>query len=189
MADIRRRTGSNESWRAPRSLPLFHFMLLVTFRETIPPLSCRMQCNALSSNAHRLEHQLRYEFVAGKFWRSAAKLSYMILLIHMEVLVYIISSATNLSYFTMNVVMRDFGAAYLYCIPLALLLHVIYENQLFVNTARRRLFVNTRRAHGFRCRSSAGAVPSSPSRAQFLLERLVRPSECKENDRNRLNQS
>jgi hypothetical protein len=78
---------------------------------------------------------------SGKFWRPTAKLSYMILLMHMEVLLYVIWSATNLSYFTMNVVMRDFGAAYLYCIPLALLLHVVHEKPLFVGTAQRRLFL------------------------------------------------
>uniref|UniRef100_A0A6G1SLV5 Nose resistant to fluoxetine protein 6 n=1 Tax=Aceria tosichella TaxID=561515 RepID=A0A6G1SLV5_9ACAR len=89
-------------------------------------------CNALLflRMASDWQHNYLMQMFAGRLWQSTAKLSYGILLIHVDVLFYVKSSYTTTNYFTKHALLTDFSAAYFYCIPLAAFLYVVYENPI-----------------------------------------------------------
>lgn len=67
---------------------------------------------------------------AAPYWSKLVKLNLAILLIHLDVLVYQIHSLTTLVQFNKLNIFIGYASAYLFCIPVAIILHVLFENPI-----------------------------------------------------------
>jgi hypothetical protein len=110
----------------PSQQKLIFANMFTTFRMTWAT------CNAIILTRMASDWRKTYlmQLFASRFWQSLVKLNYAILLIHMEVLLYVTSGAGSVGYFSKQTVLADFSSAYFYCIPLATILHVVYENPI-----------------------------------------------------------
>ena len=73
---------------------------------------------------------------SSKFWLPVIKLNLAILLVHVDVLFSLASNSLVIDYFSYSNMLRLFCTAYLTCIPLAILVHVIFESPVNKLTKR-----------------------------------------------------
>lgn len=87
---------------------------------------------------------------SGTFWKALAKLSYCILLIHLDIIMYDMQSALTSMYFSRYRILSVAAFSYIACLVFSVVLHVLVENPIdkfikgFINGLNRKYTVGAK---------------------------------------------